>query len=77
MHDDTYTERCSILAKWLEIRQLIGEIQGVNKNMTTASPNYASYVNRLEDLRKSMTVMQREYPWLGRVIIELGKGITL
>ena len=71
---DPYTDRCEVLAEWLSIRKMIGKLQRSNKNMPSSHPDYASHINRLEYLRKDMTIMQQLYPWLDRVLSELGKG---
>lgn len=71
---DEYTNRCEILSQFLLLRKLICQMIYLNKNVTSDSPNYASYINHVEGLRKEQSVLITENPWLDRTLMELGKG---
>lgn len=73
--NDLYTERCCILAKWLEVRNSVTRIKSVHDGMLSTHCAYKNYIDTIEAMRAQLTRMQRENPWLDDVLIALGKGI--
>lgn len=72
---EQYTERCCILAKWLEVRNSVTRISEVHRGMLSTHCAYKNYTVTIEQMRAQLTQMQRENPWLDDVLIALGKGI--
>lgn len=72
---DAYTNRCEILAKWLEVRNSVGNIKRVYEGMKSTHTAYKAYQEMIEEKRAELTKIQRDNPWMDTVLIELGKGI--
>jgi hypothetical protein len=73
---DTYTSRCEILAKWLEVRNDIMNIKRVYEGMSSTHNAYKEFQEMIEEKRHILDVMQRksENPWLEDVLMALEKG---
>ena len=70
----TYTDRCTILAKWLEIRERVIRIMSVYEGMSSTHGAYRYYQDLIESERAAMTKMQRDNPWMAHVMVALGEG---
>ena len=77
MSNDTYTNRCEVLAKWLEVRNDVTNIKRVYEGMSSTHTAYKSFQEMIEEKRHILDVMQRqsENPWLADVLMALGKGL--
>lgn len=77
MSNDTYTNRCEVLAKWLEVRNDVCRIKAAYEGMKCTHSAYGAFQEMIEEKRHILDVMQRqsENPWLAEVLTALGKGI--
>ena len=71
---DLYTERCEILAKWIEVRTSVGNIKRVYEGMKSTHTAYRAFQEMIEEKRAELNKIQRENPWMDSVLKELGKG---
>jgi hypothetical protein len=75
MSNDTYNNRCEVLAKWLEVRYDVTSIKRVYEGMSNTHSAYKSFQEMIEEKRHILDVMQRENPWLADVLMTLSNGV--
>jgi hypothetical protein len=71
---DAYTDRCNILAKWLEVRNDVVTIRNVYEVMASTHTAYRTFQEMIEEKRAILNKMQREHYWLESVLDTLGRG---
>lgn len=74
MSQDAYTDRCTVLSKWLEIRKAVTNIKRVYEGMPSTHTAYKQYSVMIEEYRHELVLLQREFPWLDKVLEALGDG---